>query len=64
MSITLNFNSNNWIKSQSGTVELELRKRQKQIIEILGYHISISFIFNENRNMVFAKVYTLKEINI
>ena len=61
MSITLNFNSNNWIKSQSGTVESELRKRQKQIIEILGYHISISFIFNENRNMVFAKSIYTKE---
>lgn len=61
MSITLNFNSNNWIKSQSSTVELELRKRQKQIVEILGYHISISFIFNENRNMVFAKSIYTKE---
>lgn len=55
MSITLDYDSNNWIKSQSGTVELELRKRQKRIAEILGYDICISFIFNENRNMVFTK---------
>jgi HD-GYP domain-containing protein (c-di-GMP phosphodiesterase class II) len=61
LTITLDFNSSRWIRSQSNTVEKELEKREKSIADILDYDICASLIFNESRNIAIKKSIFVKE---
>lgn len=55
MSLILNGELDNWTRAQSRTVELELKEKQQQLIDALDYELSISFIFNNERNIAFRK---------
>jgi HD-GYP domain-containing protein (c-di-GMP phosphodiesterase class II) len=63
LTITLDFNSSRWIRSQSNTVEKELEKREKSIADILDYDICASLIFNESRNIAINKSIFTKDPN-
>lgn len=61
MSVKLDLNASRWLKSQSSTTERKLKRKQKEIIELLDYDIGISFLFNDARNIAFIRGISTKE---
>src|SRR5699024_8174678 len=55
------FDTSKWIKSQSNTTECKIKRKQKQIIELLDYDICISFLFNDSRNIAFVRGISTKK---
>lgn len=62
MSITIERDTNEFLKCQGGSVEDKLKNYLKEIDKILDYDIYIVFQFNSNRNVAVTKSYYLKDV--
>lgn len=48
-------NSSNWFEGQTCTIEDKLLEKGKQIADLLGYDVCLSFMFNEPKNIAVLK---------